>query len=160
MIRFALVFLWVISSLCTAAPVAAQTPTIDVQTLNATVAQKRTKPLLVHYWATWCGPCMLEMDDLIALRKRHPKDKLDMLFVSLDVDASSLERRLKTLPAAASWTNFLAVEGFMEETGIVALPRTLVYDASGRLILDHEGFEAPGATFSAVNNALGIPGAK
>ncbi|MBM5574785.1 TlpA disulfide reductase family protein [Deefgea sp. CFH1-16] len=32
------------------------------------LSQWRGKPLVINYWATWCGPCRQEMPELIELQ--------------------------------------------------------------------------------------------
>jgi thiol-disulfide isomerase/thioredoxin len=41
------------------------------------------KPLLINFWATWCGPCREEFPDLVKIAADH-KDKIDLITVSLD----------------------------------------------------------------------------
>lgn len=40
------------------------------------------KDVMLIFWATWCGPCVREIPDLIELRKTIGKDKLAMLAIS------------------------------------------------------------------------------
>jgi len=42
----------------------------------------RGKNVMLVFWATWCGPCMMEVPHLVALRNRTPKDKLAILAIS------------------------------------------------------------------------------
>jgi len=44
----------------------------------------RAHPLLVNFWATWCGPCRAEFPDLVKLRGQYAEEKLDFILVSLD----------------------------------------------------------------------------
>src|SRR4051812_4843099 len=48
------------------------------------VGEARERPLLVNFWATWCGPCREEFPDLVKLRGRYAADQLDLALVSLD----------------------------------------------------------------------------
>ena len=41
------------------------------------------KPVLVDFWATWCGPCREEFPDLVKLDTEY-KNKVDVITVSLD----------------------------------------------------------------------------
>jgi len=41
------------------------------------------KPLLVNFWATWCGPCREEFPDLVRLDSVY-RGKIDIVTVSLD----------------------------------------------------------------------------
>lgn len=41
------------------------------------------KPVLINFWATWCGPCREEFPDLVEIGKDH-KDKIDLITVTLD----------------------------------------------------------------------------
>lgn len=40
------------------------------------------KDVLINFWATWCGPCRMEVPHLIALRNEASEDKLAMLAIS------------------------------------------------------------------------------
>ncbi|HEY0050123.1 MAG TPA: thioredoxin domain-containing protein, partial [Pyrinomonadaceae bacterium] len=41
------------------------------------------KPLLVNFWATWCGPCREEFPDLVKIDAEY-RGKIDFFTVSLD----------------------------------------------------------------------------
>lgn len=41
------------------------------------------KPLLVNFWATWCGPCREEFPDLVRIDEEY-RGKIDFFTVSLD----------------------------------------------------------------------------
>lgn len=50
----------------------------------------RGRNVAVIFWATWCGPCRLEVPELIELRKATPEDKLTILAISRE-DAALLK---------------------------------------------------------------------
>lgn len=49
-------------------------PQFTATTLSGEVvdlAQPRTRPLLLHFWATWCGICRLEQDSIESIARDH-----------------------------------------------------------------------------------------
>ncbi|MFY7836905.1 MAG: TlpA family protein disulfide reductase [Novosphingobium sp.] len=89
-------------------------------------------PVLVNLWATWCGPCVLEMpmlDKLAADNAGH----LRVLTVSQDIDGAAkvapfyAERKFAQLEPWLDPENNL---GFFYETGM--LPTTVLYDKDGK----------------------------
>ncbi|MGE0180528.1 MAG: TlpA family protein disulfide reductase, partial [Sphingomonas sp.] len=56
----------------------------DPQGRPTTMAAFRGRPLLVNLWATWCGPCIVEMPSLDALAGRD--GNLQVLALSQDMD--------------------------------------------------------------------------
>lgn len=54
--------------------------TLDGQTV--TLSELRGRPVLINFWASWCGPCRLEMPHLVATYEKHK----DQGFVILGID--------------------------------------------------------------------------
>jgi thiol-disulfide isomerase/thioredoxin len=97
----------------------------------ARLADFRGRPVLVNLWATWCGPCVVEMPSLDALARRQGEN-LKVLALSQDLDG---RRKVTDFFAAR---NFARLEPyldpdlrFMTELGVDTLPTTILYDAEG-----------------------------
>ncbi|MFN7973035.1 MAG: TlpA disulfide reductase family protein [Acidobacteriota bacterium] len=57
-----------------------------------TLSALRGRPVLVHFWATWCPPCRDEMPALLALsRALKTESGVELLAVSLDDRWASIE---------------------------------------------------------------------
>jgi thiol-disulfide isomerase/thioredoxin len=44
---------------------------IDLDGQPTTLSKYRGKPLIVNFWARWCGPCKVEIPELVSLQKRN-----------------------------------------------------------------------------------------
>ena len=95
-----------------------------------TSAGLKGKPVLINLWATWCGPCVLEMPMLDQLAAGG---KLRVVTVSQDLQGAA-----KVVPFFASH-KFAHLEPWLDPdntlgdhyaTGV--LPTTVLYDAQGR----------------------------
>ena len=54
----------------------------DINGKQHRLSDYRGKDVLLVFWATWCGPCIMEIPHLIELRKTIGEDKLAMLAIS------------------------------------------------------------------------------
>jgi thiol-disulfide isomerase/thioredoxin len=123
----------------------------------------RERPLLVNFWATWCGPCREEFPDLVKIRGQYAPDRLDFALVSLDdpVDISTVvpdflsEQRAGALPAyllhAVDDGNAI---NMVDPTWGGELPATFLYDRSGALVFKHKGRIKPDELRAALDEAL------
>jgi thiol-disulfide isomerase/thioredoxin len=120
-------------------------PDFKLQTLDGktlTLSSFSGKVVLLNFWATWCGPCRMEIPDLIELQKEY-KDSLQI--VSLLVDVDDMEYA-KKFAADAGFNYPVAVappEVRMEYGGISALPTLFVLDPQGRIVQKHVGLSDP-----------------
>lgn len=93
------------------------------------------KYTLIDFWASWCGPCREQNDDLKMLAGKH-SDKLSVVSISLDDDRKSWIDAVKK--DAMSWKQYIAVEGFDAEIsayyGITSLPFNILADREGKII--------------------------
>lgn len=103
----------------------------DPEGKTVTLATFKGKPVLVNLWATWCGPCVVEMPTLDALAARE-KDRLVVLTVSQDMQNLDkiapffAEKGFKNLQPYTDQENNL---GFSYMTGV--MPTTVLYDSEG-----------------------------
>ncbi len=67
-------------------PVAAK----DLRGRPLSLAQYRGKVVLMDFWATWCGPCVGEMPNVIAAYKKYHAKGFDVVGISLDQSRPAL----------------------------------------------------------------------
>jgi peroxiredoxin len=62
----------------------------DMNGADVRLADYKGKVILLNYWATWCGPCKVEIPDLIALYDQYKHKGFVVLGVSQDDDPETL----------------------------------------------------------------------
>jgi thiol-disulfide isomerase/thioredoxin len=101
----------------------------DPDGVKTTLASFAGKPFVLNLWATWCGPCKVEMP---ALDKIAAEGKLPVVTVSQDLDGAV---SVKPYFAAAKFKAlkvYLDTElEFSKALGNPSLPTTILYDATG-----------------------------
>jgi len=127
----ALRFLLAISLACSVP--AAPAPFQSARTIGGAPFESNGEVTIVHYWATWCAPCRVEMPVLDAYYRKHHGQGLAMLAVSIDQGVSV--RQLEQVTASFAFPVARVDDVRMPRRDIpVALPVTRVYDRSGRLV--------------------------
>ena len=110
-------------------------PFSDQQGRAFRLADFRGRPLLVHFWGTWCPPCVVEMPAMARLARRPPVDDLLVLPISRDsggakqILAFYRENSIQGLPVTADRWGKLAYE-----LRINKVPETLYVNRQGREI--------------------------
>lgn len=49
------------------------------------------KALLINFWATWCGPCILETPELVNLQAKYKDRGLQIIGISIDDTAEKIQ---------------------------------------------------------------------
>jgi len=94
----------------------------------------RGKYVLLNFWATWCGPCKVEMPSLEALYQRFKSDNFDVVAVSNDMFGEKVVRPYIEA-SKLSFTVLLDQQlKVSHQYGVVTLPTTFLIDPEGNII--------------------------
>lgn len=104
------------------------------------------RPLLINFWATWCGPCREEFPDLVKIGKDH-RDKIDLITVSLDevseingeVPKFLAEMRSESPAFLLKTPDADAAINLVSQDWQGALPFTILFNAQGETIYSKQG---------------------
>jgi thiol-disulfide isomerase/thioredoxin len=106
----------------------------------------RGKVVLLDFWATWCGPCRMEIPSFVELQKKYGDQGLEIVGVSLDPitpngKASAVAPFMKQY--GINYTILMvndpaAMAGYTVDRGI---PTTYVIDRDGRVVNKHIGYK-------------------
>lgn len=116
-------------------------------------AEARGKPLILAFWASWCGPCRAELPALSSWAAAHPD--VTVLAVNVDRDRAPAERFLGAVRMDLP-TAFDPDGHQLGSFGVESMPTTLLFDRQGRLSWRHAGYSAERG-FTELDAAL--PGA-
>ncbi len=94
------------------------------------------KPLVVNFWARWCGPCRAEIPELIKFRAAH-KGKVEVLGIGIEDKAEPAKEFAKAYDM--DYPVFVAKEQgipLMQALGNTkaGLPYTLFIDRNGQVV--------------------------
>jgi thiol-disulfide isomerase/thioredoxin len=118
---------------------------VDAQEFAEALARHRGHPVLVDYWATWCGPCMELFPHTVKLHQDYSDHGLVVISVSLDdpdqqADVLDFLRRRQ-----ATFENFLSSYGASPQSFEAfhvaggAIPYLTLYDRDGNLAQEFLG---------------------
>jgi thiol-disulfide isomerase/thioredoxin len=119
-------------------PVPIQFTALDGREVDTT--RMRGKVVLIDFWATWCGPCVVGVPNIKAVYQKFHDQGFDVIGISLD----SQKDQLASFVAKEhlEWPQFFGGAGsdnrFGEQFGIVGIPKLWLVDKRGNL-RDFEG---------------------
>ena len=103
------------------------------------LSEYRGKVVLLNFWATWCGPCKIEIPWFIDFQQQYKDRDLVVLGISMDEDGWTsvkpyVEQKKINYRVAIGTEELSTLYG-----GVDALPTTFMIDRAGRIASTHLG---------------------
>lgn len=126
------------------AAIAAQQPAPDftlraMQGPNLRLREQRGQVVMVNFWATWCGPCRIEMPHLEKLHRKYRSTGFVLLGVNVDDDvakAADVAARL-----GVSFPVLLDTDKAVSRAyDLATMPSTVLIDRDGKVRYVHRGY--------------------
>lgn len=114
---------------------------IDGKTISLSTLDD-DKPLVISFWATWCLPCLEELNTINEKIDEEKKAR-DFNFVAVSIDDPRTVNKVKTLVNAKNW-NFDEIlldssQSIKRQLNVNNVPYTLVY-YKDKVIYSHVGY--------------------
>ncbi|HKS97783.1 MAG TPA: TlpA disulfide reductase family protein [Terriglobia bacterium] len=130
-------------------------PELNGQTLR--LSDYRGKVVLLDFWATWCGPCQMEIPGFVQLQNKYRDEGFTVIGVSLDDG---------TEPVKEFYNEFkmnypVAMNGSKKVDllygGIIGLPTAFLIGRDGRIYAKHAGAQPNSVFEDEVKSLLAVP---
>src|SRR5262245_21211746 len=112
--------------------------TLDGESVSLNTLLDEGKPVLIDFWATWCGPCRMVIPHLKALHQKYGKDGLIVIGMNLEnpaEDRQAVESFVKS--NRMNYQNVFAphaIYQFLSGRAAARIPHTLLFGRNGALI--------------------------
>jgi thiol-disulfide isomerase/thioredoxin len=114
----------------------------DMNGVDVKLASFKGKPIILNFWATWCGPCRAEIPSLVELQKQYTDEGGDVVILGISVDdpveklkpyATQMKMNYPVLVGAGR-------DDVQDAFGpLWGIPVTVFIDREGRIAKKHSG---------------------
>lgn len=121
--------------------------TVDGTTISSKDLSKEDKVIVVSLWATWCVPCLKELDAISEIYPDWQAETGVELF-AVSVDDSRTVKRVKPLINGKGWDYTVLLDtnnDFKRALGAATVPLTLLIK-NNEIVYRHSGY-SPGAEY-------------
>ena len=125
---------------------------LDGKTMR--LSDLRGKAVLLNFWATWCGPCKIEMPWFVDLQNQYRSQGLQIVGVAMD-DASKEDIAKFAKDMGVNYPILIGKEAVGDQYGgVPALPETFLIGRDGKIVDKIIGLKGKAEIEDSIKKAL------
>jgi thiol-disulfide isomerase/thioredoxin len=129
----------------------------DVNNTDVKLTAFKGKVILLDFWATWCGPCKIEIPWFIEFQNKYGKNGLQVVGVSVDDTLAKLKPYVTEMKMNYPVLQGLDHDDIQEAYGpLFGIPVTAIISRDGKLCAKHAGLNSKDAFENQIKALLGL----
>jgi peroxiredoxin len=126
-------------------------PTMQIKDMDGNVVNVKTLAdsnhlTIISFWATWCGPCIKELDQIQQVYAEW-QEKYQAQLIAVTVDDARNTRKVKPMVIGRGWTYKVLMDENQDLARALNVnnpPMTFLINKKGQIVYSHQGY-VPGA---------------
>lgn len=116
--------------------------TLDGNTLDASSINNEGQPMVISFWATWCKPCVRELNAINDMYVDW-QDETGVKLVAISIDDSRNTSRVKPFANSNGWEYEVYLDPNSElrrALNVNNIPHTFLLNGEGEIVWQHNGY--------------------
>ena len=122
-------------------------PNVEVKTLDGNIfntsdIKNEGKPIIISFWATWCKPCIKELE-AISEEYEDWQEETGVVLYAVSIDNSRSMSKVAPFVNAKGWEYKVLLDPnskFKEAMNVVNVPHVFLLDGTGKIVHQHTAY--------------------
>ena len=122
-------------------------PKVDVKSLDGKMVSTSTftnngKPIIISFWATWCKPCITELNTIAEVYEDW-QEETGVKLIAISVDNSRSSSKVLPMVNGKGWEYEVYLDenaDFKRAMGVANVPHTFLLNGKGEIVWQHTSF--------------------
>ena len=127
----------------------------DVEGKDVSLQSYKGKVILLDFWATWCGPCKVEIPHFIEFQQKYGPKGLQVVGISVDDPVDKLAPYVKEMGMNYPVLQGLGHDAVQDAYGpILGIPVSVMISRDGKICATHTGLTSKDVFATEIESLL------
>ena len=114
---------------------------LDGDEINTNTFDNEGKPFVVSFWATWCRPCLKELNAIDEIY--HEWQDYGFKLIAVSTDDARTQPNVRPMVSGRGWDYEFYIDengDFRRAMGVNNVPHTFILNGDGEIVYQHTSF--------------------